>query len=102
MDYALSEQQSTIIPRQVNEDRELIRRFLEGDETAFTLIVNKYRRYIYGMTYRFVQNQAEADDLTQETFIKAFQNLKKFRQETPQKQGVQAKSLRLAFPFSFS
>lgn len=64
-----------------DHDRAIIARFLEGDEAAFTLLVNQYRRLVYAVTYRFTGNHEEADDLTQETFIKAYRKLKKFRGE---------------------
>ena len=62
-----------------DEDAVLIERFLAGDETAFTGLVNKYRKQVYAVAWRLVGNAQEADDLAQETFIKAYRNLNKFR-----------------------
>ncbi len=64
------------------EDRELIERFLEGETSAFTKLVNKYRRQVYAIAFRYSKNREEADDLTQETFIKAYENLGGFRMES--------------------
>lgn len=62
-----------------DEDRTWIADFLAGDETAFTKLVTKYRQQVYAVAYRFTGNTQEADDLAQETFIKAYRNLDKFR-----------------------
>ncbi|QTD48222.1 RNA polymerase sigma factor [Sulfidibacter corallicola] len=64
-----------------SEDAALIERFLAGEEAAFAQITMKYRKQVYAIAYRFTRNHAEADDLTQETFIRAFKNLGTFRQE---------------------
>ena len=63
------------------EDQLLVARFLEGDALAFTALVNKYRRQVYAVARRFTNNHEEADDLAQETFVKAYNNLKTFRGE---------------------
>lgn len=63
------------------EDLLLINAFLKGDEIAFAKIVKKYRKSVYAVAYRFSQNHDEADDLCQETFVKAFQSLATFRKE---------------------
>ncbi|MDZ7724033.1 MAG: sigma-70 family RNA polymerase sigma factor [candidate division KSB1 bacterium] len=57
---------------------QLIERALQDDQQAFTEIVNRYRRQIYHFIYRMVKDDAQAQDLTQETFIKAFRALASF------------------------
>ena len=47
----------------------------------WTEIVKNQQKYIYNLAYRLSGNQYEADDLTQETFLKAFEHLPEFRQE---------------------
>ncbi|MBO1320176.1 RNA polymerase sigma factor [Acanthopleuribacter pedis] len=64
-----------------SEDQALVQRFLDGEESAFTQITLKYRKQVYAVAYRFTRNHAEADDLTQETFIRAYNGLANFRQE---------------------
>jgi len=66
----------------MDDDRHLIQRFLEGEASAFTALVNKYRKPVYQIAYRLTRNHQEADDLTQDTFVKAFQGLSKFRGES--------------------
>ncbi|GAB4416484.1 MAG: RNA polymerase sigma factor RpoE [Sideroxydans sp.] len=50
-----------------------------GDKHAFELLVVKYQRRLGRLISRFVRNQAEAEDLTQETFVKAYRALPGFR-----------------------
>jgi len=52
------------------------------DEQAFNKLVHENHQRIYGLFRRMVGSHAEADDLTQETFIKVYQSLPKFRQES--------------------
>lgn len=63
-------------------DKRLIQRSLEGEQSAYTQLVNKYRRQVYAIAYRFAKNREEADDLAQDTFIKAYENLSGFRMES--------------------
>lgn len=67
--------------RPMDGDAGLVQQVLSGDQTAFTQLVNKYRKQVYAIAYRFSNNAQEADDLAQEAFIKAYQNLTKFRGE---------------------
>ncbi len=56
-------------------DVALIERAREGDETAFAAIYEHYSTPIHRYAYRLLGNSEQADDLTQETFIRAYQNL---------------------------
>jgi len=62
-------------PDKIEEDILFIRQTLLGDKTAFEKLVNKYRPAIYALALSYVKNTADAEDLTQEVFIKAYQNL---------------------------
>jgi RNA polymerase sigma-70 factor (ECF subfamily) len=62
-------------------DQELIQLYLKGREEALELLIKKYLKPIYGYVFRFVQNQQDAEDLTQEIFLKMWRNLKKFKKE---------------------
>lgn len=64
-----------------DEDQATIERFLAGDSVAFTQLMNKYRKVVYAVAYRYSGNHEEANDLTQEAFIKAYKSLKNFRGE---------------------
>ena len=58
-----------------------IRRSLQGDHEAFESLVRRYQRMIYSLTYRMTGTAADAEDLTQETFIRAHQQLATFRSD---------------------
>lgn len=67
-------------PVSVNdEDEELVRRCAKGDRDAFNRLVTKYQKKVFSVAYRFVGDQEEANDLAQEIFMAAYQNLKNFR-----------------------
>lgn len=61
------------------EDRELVRSCLEGNIDAFRGLVEKYQQRIYLVVYGIVLNREHARDLTQETFLKAYRSLNKFK-----------------------
>lgn len=62
-----------------DEDEELVVRCNRGDREAFNELVLKYQKKVFNVAYRFVGDQEEANDLAQEIFTAAYQNLKKFR-----------------------
>jgi RNA polymerase sigma-70 factor (ECF subfamily) len=64
------------------EDIALVRRFKNGDETAFDRLFEKYKVPLYSICYRFTRNEADARDLTQDIFIKLYANLKKFHEKS--------------------
>jgi len=59
-------------------DEQLIIRFLKGDEESLEILIKRYLKPIYSFTFRFVGNSQEAEDITQEVFIKVWCNLKRF------------------------
>ena len=63
-------------------DDDLVRRFREGEEAAFHHLVLRYHREIYRIAYRITGDHAEADDLAQETFCRAYTALHEFRGES--------------------
>ncbi len=63
---------------QVNES-ELISAYLKGDESAFATLVTRYKSRIYTTIYLVVKDSYVAEDLTQDTFIKAIKTLKEGR-----------------------
>jgi RNA polymerase sigma factor (sigma-70 family) len=60
------------------EDLSLIRRAVEGDQDAYSRLMEKYREAIYNLIYRMIHDKSEVNDLTQETFVKAFSSLESF------------------------
>ena len=58
-----------------DNDAELIRRTLAGDETAFTMLVNKYRKHVHTLAWHKVGDFHIAEDITQETFLQVYRDL---------------------------
>jgi RNA polymerase sigma-70 factor (ECF subfamily) len=56
----------------------LIRRCLRGDQAAWELIVRQYRRKVFNTAYKFVGRHEQAEDLTQDIFLKIFKSLGTF------------------------
>ena len=56
----------------------LIQQCLDGDERAWDAIVRQYRRRVFNVAYTFVGRHDEAEDLTQDIFLKVFKSLKTF------------------------
>lgn len=62
------------------DDNELIQKCIQGDIKAFDKLVYKYRDRIYGIAFHLLKDREMAEDVAQETFLRAFQNLKFFDQ----------------------
>ena len=67
----------TVSDREI--DRQLVTRAQQGDKRAFELLVEKYQRKLARLLSRFIRDQAEVEDVTQEAFIKAYRALPAFR-----------------------
>jgi RNA polymerase sigma-70 factor (ECF subfamily) len=63
---------------EANADLRLVEQVQAGEVAAFDTLVHKYRERIYGIIYNLTSNREDAADLTQETFIKAFQSIRRF------------------------
>jgi RNA polymerase sigma-70 factor, ECF subfamily len=61
---------------------QFIEKLKQGDAAAFEKLVNERSGEIYGLLYRLTENGEEARDLTQETFLRAFQSINHFRGES--------------------
>jgi RNA polymerase sigma-70 factor (ECF subfamily) len=62
----------------VEQDQELLDRCLAGEDSAWESLLRGYTRKIYNLCYRFTGRVEEAEDVTQEVFIKVFQTLKSY------------------------
>lgn len=60
-------------------DKELVARVQQGDKRAFDLLVRKYQHKIINLISRYVHDQAEVLDVSQEAFLKAYRAIGKFR-----------------------
>ncbi len=59
----------------------LIKLAIEGDEAAYTKLLENYRGAIYNLIYKMVRNREETEDLVQEAFMKAFKALPSFNED---------------------
>jgi RNA polymerase sigma-70 factor (ECF subfamily) len=59
-------------------DNELIERVRGGEDEAFRFLVERHSRAIYRSAYRITGNSADADDVVQETFLRAYRSLGRF------------------------
>jgi len=66
----------TVAPQESVES--LIQRCLKGDQLAWEAIVRQYRRKVFNVAYKFVGRHDEAEDLTQDIFLKIFKSLNTF------------------------
>ena len=62
----------------MEQDRELLKRCLGGNNAAWETLLKYHNRKIYNLCYRFTGRAVEAEDLTQEIFIKVFQTLRTY------------------------
>lgn len=60
-------------------DHELVRRVQKGDRRAFDLLFDRYQHKIQGLVSRFIRGHEEIEDVVQESFIKAYRALPRFR-----------------------
>lgn len=65
------------------EDAQLVERCLRGDEKAFEGLLNKYKASVYSICYRMVRNHSDAEDLSQEVFIRTFSVLDRYDPSYP-------------------
>src|SRR5438046_4025277 len=61
------------------DERALVEACLGGQSAAFDVVVERHRRAIYLLCYRFVSNHEDASDLSQDVFLRAYRGLRSFR-----------------------
>jgi RNA polymerase sigma-70 factor, ECF subfamily len=66
---------------ELEPDDRLVRRFLDGDPSAFTTLVQRHETRVYNLCLRMLSNPEDALDATQETFVTALRKLGQFRGE---------------------
>lgn len=65
-------------PLDMREDERLIEKYLGGDEGAFELLLRCYSQSLYGFIFSLVRNKEAAEDILQETFLKAWKNFSQY------------------------
>jgi len=61
------------------QDNIYITKVLEGDRNAFAYLVDKYKTMVYSLALRLVKDREEAEEISQDAFIKAYQSLASFK-----------------------
>jgi RNA polymerase sigma-70 factor (ECF subfamily) len=67
---------------QMNEDSLYIKQFLSGETEGFEMLVRKYQDRVLNIVYSLIRQDMESEDIMQEVFLKAYHNLRFFRQES--------------------
>jgi len=60
-------------------DNELISKVLSGDQQAYAGLVNRYQNYVFTLALRFTKNREDAEEVSQDIFVKAYRALSDFR-----------------------
>lgn len=60
-------------------DEYYIKRTLDGDVNAFAILVERYQHMVFTLTLRIVKSKEEAEEVSQDVFVKAFKSLEKFK-----------------------
>jgi RNA polymerase sigma factor (sigma-70 family) len=74
-----ADQPSKTSPNPATDELSLVKHAKRGDLSAYDDLVRRYQERIYATIYHMTSNHEDANDLTQDTFIKAFQALKSFK-----------------------
>jgi len=74
-----AQQVSAVAP----DEPTLIRRAQAGDQQAFGILLRGYQRRVYALGFRFFRNSDDAEDLVQETFVRAWRSLERFDAARP-------------------
>lgn len=60
-------------------DKEIISLVLQGDQSLFAQLVERYRNYVFTLVLRFTDNREDAEEIAQDIFVKAYRSLADFR-----------------------
>ncbi len=60
-------------------DNEVIRKVLDGEHQHFAVLVKRYQNFVFTITLRYTENREDAEEISQDVFVKAFKSLKDFR-----------------------
>ena len=70
---------SSYLQMTTNDDQIIIDQIIEGDTNAFSIIVERYKNLVYTLAMRMLKNREEAEEVSQDTFIKIYKSLIKFK-----------------------
>ena len=69
-------------PEVMHSDEELVERFVGGETDSFPVLVERYKKRVYGIVYGIMGSRDEAEDLSQGVFIKVYENLRHFKRKS--------------------
>jgi len=64
------------------DDQYYIAKIIQGDTNSFAVLVNRYKDLVFTLAYRMLKNREEAEEVSQDTFLKVFKSLAKFKGES--------------------
>ena len=65
-----------------DDDSEIIQSVLSGDASKYELIIKKYQSRIINLCYKYTKNYHDAEEVAQESFVRAYNSLSKFRYDS--------------------
>ena len=65
-----------------NNDQLYIAKVINGDTNSFAYLVDSYKDMVFSLAYKMTKNKEESEEVSQDTFIKAYKNLNKFKGES--------------------
>lgn len=71
-----------LIDKMEHDEANIIHRILEGETSLYEYFLDKYSQQVFVLIVRIVENQEDAEELTQDTFLKAFEHLSSFKAES--------------------
>ena len=66
----------------IKDDQYYITKITQGDTNSFTVLVDRYKDLVYTLAIRMLKNNEEAEEVSQDTFLKVFKSLAKFKGES--------------------
>jgi RNA polymerase sigma-70 factor (ECF subfamily) len=60
-------------------DTEIIKKVLQGEQALFAQLVQRYQQYVFTLTLRFIDSREDAEEISQDVFVKAYRSLADFR-----------------------
>ena len=81
--YPMREDEPVAAPGEATPERELVERAKRGDRKAFGRLLRLHQRRVFALGMRWLRNGDDADDLVQETFVRAWQALHRFDETRP-------------------
>ena len=84
----------------IDADLPLVQKAKDGDQKAFTQLVTIHKRRIFGLILKMVRNSEDGQDLSQETFVKAYRGLEDFKGESSFKTWITKIAINLCINFN--